>query len=90
MNSITFDNLVKKFEESEKDFGNKISYPSGDTICLSQKYKNQSLDSSIGEGSKRGCGRNNFKGKAERYFHGERSDVNCIYCRKNGSHEKKT
>jgi hypothetical protein len=62
MKSITFDSLVEKFAKHEKDFGKKTTHPTGKTIFLAQKGKNQSHDSSRGEGSKRGCGRKNFIG----------------------------
>jgi hypothetical protein len=63
MKSITFDSLVEKVEEHEKAFGKKTTQTTGETVCLARKGKNQSNDSSRGEGSKRGCGRKNFRGK---------------------------
>jgi hypothetical protein len=51
--------LVEKVVECEKDFEKKS--PIGETMSFVQKGKNQSHNSSR-EDSKRGCGRNNFKG----------------------------
>jgi hypothetical protein len=64
MKSITFDTLVEKVAELEKSFGNKLAHPTRDTIlCLPQKGKNQSHDSSSGEDNKRGRGIKTFKGR---------------------------
>jgi hypothetical protein len=46
-----------------KPLERRSTHPTGETMCLAQKGKNQSHDSSRGEGSKRGCGRNNFRGR---------------------------
>jgi len=54
---------VEKVVEHEKSFEKKIDQPIRETLCLAQKGKNQSHDYSRGEGSKRGCGRNTFKGR---------------------------
>jgi hypothetical protein len=41
----------------------KRTQPTGETVCLAQKGKNQSHDSSREEGSKRGRGRKNFRAR---------------------------
>ena len=58
-------------------------------MCLSQKGKIQSQDSSRGHGNKRGLGINNFKGRVVRHNHGERPNLQCVCCGKKG-HETKT
>jgi hypothetical protein len=63
MKSNTFDTLVEKYAKHEKAFIKKSSHPVGEIMCLAQKGKNQSHDSSIGKGSKRGCRRKNFRGR---------------------------
>jgi hypothetical protein len=54
LNSLYFESLVEKIAECEKDFRKKTSHPIEETMFLAQKRKNQSHDSSRGEGSKRG------------------------------------
>jgi hypothetical protein len=61
--SLTFDTLVEKVAKNEKAFGKKSSHPTGETTCLSQKGKNQSHDSSKGEGNKISHGIKNFRGR---------------------------
>jgi hypothetical protein len=63
MKSITLDTLVDKVVEHEKAFENKSAQSNGGTMCLYWKGKNQSHESSRGEGNERGCGRNNFRGR---------------------------
>jgi hypothetical protein len=58
-----FDSLVDKVAKCEKYFGKKITYTTREIACLAQKGKNQSHDSSRGEGSKREHGNNNFRGR---------------------------
>ena len=53
-----------------------------------QKEKNQSHDSSRGEGIRRGSGKNNFRGLG-RCNQGEGLDIHYVYCGKNG-HEENT
>jgi hypothetical protein len=63
LKSLNFDSLVEKIVEHEKDFRKKTVHPTGETMCLAQKGKNQSHDSSRGEGSKRGHGKKYFRGR---------------------------
>jgi hypothetical protein len=63
MKSITFDTLVEKVAKREKDFGKKSAQSIGENMHLAPKGKNQSHNSSRGEGSKRGRGRKNLKGR---------------------------
>jgi hypothetical protein len=63
MKSITFDKLVEKLVEHEKDFGNKSSHSIGETMCIYQKEKNKPHDYSIGKRNRRGRGRKNFIGR---------------------------
>jgi hypothetical protein len=63
LKSITFDTLVEKVVERDKAFGKKTTQTTGESVCLAQKGKNQSHDSSGGEGNKTGRGTNNFRGR---------------------------
>ena len=55
--------MVEKIIEGDKAFGKNVVHPNGETSCLAEKGKNQSHDSFRGDGSKRGHGINNFKGR---------------------------
>ena len=57
-------------------------------MCLSQKGKNQSQDSSRGEGSKRGRGKKNFKGRGGSDNQGKRYNIYYVCCVKNGHDAK--
>ena len=65
MKSLVFD-MVENIAEHEKSFIKNKTQTIGETVCLGQKEKKQSNDLSRGEGSKRGHGRNNFRGKGGR------------------------
>lgn len=58
-------------------------------MCLAHKGKNQYHDSYRGEGSKRGHGRNNLKGRGDRNNHGESSHLHYVCCGEDG-HDAKT
>ena len=55
LKSLYFDSLVEKIVEHEKDFGKKTTQPTWETVCLAQKGKNQSCDS-----SRWGCSRRRY------------------------------
>jgi len=65
--SLTFDTLVEKITDREKEFGKKTTEHSRESLCFAQKAKNrtkdQSKDHTKGESSKRGRGRRNFRGR---------------------------
>jgi hypothetical protein len=52
MKSITFDRLVEKVVECEKEFGNKSSHSIGETMYLAQKENSKHHYSSKGERNK--------------------------------------
>ena len=54
---------MEKIAEREKAFGKKTIQPTRETMFLSPKGKDQSHDSSVGDGNKRGHGRNKFRGR---------------------------
>jgi hypothetical protein len=91
LESLNFDTSVEKIAKCEMAFGKKTAQPTGETVCLAKKGKNQSHDSSRGEGSKRGREKKNFRGGGggSRHNQGERSDLHYIRCGKNG-YEAKT
>eukprot|EP00253_Pinus_taeda_P024709 PITA_24709 len=91
LKDITFDSLVKKFAEREKDFGKKTTPQSSEeVVCLAHRENNLAQDSSRGRGGRRGRGRRNFKGKGDRHSQGEKSDLHCIRCKRDGSHDAST
>eukprot|EP00253_Pinus_taeda_P013777 PITA_13777 len=90
LKDITFDSLVKKFAEREKDFGKKTTPESSEeTVCLSQKEKHLAQDSTRGRGGRRGRGRY-FRGRGGRHSQGEKVDLHCFRCKRNGSHDAST
>ena len=70
---------MEKITKHDKEFGKKTIQPTEETICLPQKEMNQSHDSSRGDGSKRGHGRNNFIGRGSRHDHGDRFNIQYLY-----------
>jgi len=78
LKDITFNSLVKKFDEREKAFGKKTSPKSSEeTVCLAHKEKHSAQDSIRGRGGRRGRGRY-FKGGRRgrgRYFRGGGADI---------------
>eukprot|EP00253_Pinus_taeda_P006349 PITA_06349 len=90
LKDITFDSLVKKFVEREKAFGKKTAPKSSEeVVCLAHKEKNLSQDSSRGRGGQRGRGRY-FRGRGVRHSRGEKLDLHCIRCKRNGSYDAST
>ena len=78
LKDITFDSLVKKFAEREKDFGQKTAPESfEEVVCLAHKEKNLAQDSSKGRGGQRGR-RRYFKGKGGKHSQGEKADLHFI------------
>eukprot|EP00253_Pinus_taeda_P023217 PITA_23217 len=53
-------------------------------MCLAHREKNHAQDSSRGRGGRRGRGRRNFGGRGGRHFQGEKSDLHCIHCNRDG------
>src|SRR3984885_3738028 len=67
LKDITFDSLVKKIVEREKDFGKKTAPRSSEeVVCLAHREKNIAQNSSRGRGGQRGRGRN-FRGMGGRH-----------------------
>jgi len=90
LKDITFDSLVKKFAEREKSFGKKTVPESfEETVCLAHKEKHPAQDSTRGRGGRRGRGRY-FKGRGGRHSQAEKTDLHCIRCKRNGSHDAST
>eukprot|EP00253_Pinus_taeda_P021152 PITA_21152 len=90
LKDITFDFLVKKFAEREKAFGKKTTLESSEGIvCLAHREKNLAQDSSRGRGGRRERGRY-FRGREGRHSQGENSELHCICCKRNGSHDAST
>eukprot|EP00253_Pinus_taeda_P008003 PITA_08003 len=90
LKDITFDTLVKKIVEREKAFGKKTAPKSSEeVVCLAHKENNLAQDSSRGRGGRRGRGRY-FRGRGRRHSQGEKSDLHCIRCKGNGSHDAST
>eukprot|EP00253_Pinus_taeda_P028890 PITA_28890 len=90
LKDITFNSLVKNFVEREKAFGKKTTPESyEEVVCLVHKENNLSQDSSRGRGGRRGRGRY-FKGRGGRRSQGEKADLHCIRCKRNGSHDAST
>eukprot|EP00253_Pinus_taeda_P008762 PITA_08762 len=90
LKDITFDSLVKKFVEREKYFGKKTTLESyEEAMCLSHRENNLAQDSSRGRGGQRGRGRN-FRGRGGRHSQGEKSNFQCICCKRYGSHDAST
>jgi len=69
LKDITFDSLVKKFAEREKDFGKKTTQFSEEVFCLAHREKILSQYSSRGRGGQRGIGIN-FKCMVGRHSQG--------------------
>jgi len=87
LKDITFDSLVKKIAEREKDFGKKTAPQSSEeAVCLAHREKNLAQESSRGRGGRRGRGRI-FRGRGGRHSQGEKSDLHCICCKRDGSHD---
>ena len=81
---------MKKFAEREKAFGKKTTPESSEeVVCLAHKEKNIAQGSFRGRGGRRGRGRY-FRGKGGRHSQGEKLDLHCIHCKKNGSHDAST
>ena len=90
LKDITFDTLVKKSAEREKAFGKRIaSKSSEEAVCFAYKEKHPVQDSSRGRGGRRGRGRY-FRGGGGRHSQGEKADLHCIRCKRNGSHDAST
>eukprot|EP00253_Pinus_taeda_P031134 PITA_31134 len=90
LKDITFDSLVKKFVEREKAFGKKtVPESSEDTVCLANKEKYPAQESTRGRGGRRRRGRH-FRGRGARHPQGEKADLHCIRCKRNGSHDAST
>eukprot|EP00253_Pinus_taeda_P008959 PITA_08959 len=90
LKDVTFDSLVKKFAEREKAFGKKATLESSEeTVCLAHKEKHPTQDSKRGRGGRRGRGRY-FRGRGGRHSQGEKADLHCIHCKRNGSHGAST
>ena len=90
LKDITFDSLVKKFVEREKAFGKRTTLEySEEAVCLAHKEKHPAEDSSRGRGGRRGRGRI-FRGRGGRHSQGEKSDLHCIHCNRDGSHDAST
>eukprot|EP00253_Pinus_taeda_P013008 PITA_13008 len=90
LKDITFDSLVKKFAEREKAFGKKKTPESSqETMCLAHKENRPAQDSIRGRGGRRGRGRY-FRGRGGRHSQGEKVDLHCIHCKRNGSHDAST
>eukprot|EP00253_Pinus_taeda_P014442 PITA_14442 len=90
LKDITFDSLAKKFVEREKAFGKKTTPESSEeAVCLAHKEKHFAQESSRGRGGRRGIGRY-FRGRAGRHSQGEKVDLHCIRCKRNGSHDAST
>ena len=71
LKDITFDSLVKKFDEREKSFGKKTTPESSkEALCLAHKERHPTQDSSRGRGGRRGRGRY-FRGRGGRHSQGE-------------------
>eukprot|EP00253_Pinus_taeda_P027529 PITA_27529 len=92
LKEITLDSLVKKFAEREKAFGTKTNPQSSEeTVCLAHRENNLVEDSSRGRGGRRGRGRRNFRGRGGgRHSQGEKSDLHCIHCKRDESHDAST
>ena len=91
LKKITFDTLEQKFAEREKDFGKKtIPQSSKEVVCLTHIEKNHAQESSRGIGGLRGRGRRNFRrGGWGRQFQGEKYDIHCTWCNRDG-HDSST
>ena len=81
---------MKKFAEREKSFGKKTAPESSEgVVCLTYKEKHPTQDSTRGRGGRRGRGRY-FRGRGGRHSQGEKADLHCIRCKRNGSHDAST
>ena len=90
LKDITFESLVKKFAEREKAFRKKIALESSEeNVHLAHKEKHPAQDSTRGRGGRRGRGRY-FRGRGGRHPQGEKADLHCIRCKRNGSHDAST
>eukprot|EP00253_Pinus_taeda_P034097 PITA_34097 len=88
--SIMHDIKSTKFVEREKAFGKKTAPESSEeTVCLSHKEKHPAQYSTRGRGGRRGRGRY-FIGRRGRHSQGEKADLHCIRCKRNGSHDAST
>eukprot|EP00253_Pinus_taeda_P016865 PITA_16865 len=88
--SIMHDIKSTKFAEIEKAFGEKTAPESSEeTVCLAHKEKYPALDSTRGRGGRRGRGRY-FRGRGGSHSQGEKADLHCIRCKRNGSHDAST
>eukprot|EP00253_Pinus_taeda_P014298 PITA_14298 len=88
--SIMHDVKSTKFVEREKAFGKKTAPESSEeAVYLAHKEKHPTQDSSRGRGGRRGRGRY-FRGRGGRHSQGEKADLHCIRCKRNGSHDAST
>eukprot|EP00253_Pinus_taeda_P029861 PITA_29861 len=88
--SIMHDIKSTKFAKREKAFGKKTAPESSkEVVCLAHKEKNPAQDSTRGRGGRRGRGRY-LRGKGGRHSQGEKADLHCIRCKRNGSHDAST
>ena len=53
-------------------------------MCLAQKQKNHTHDSSRGRGDRRRHGKKNNRGKGGKHYQGGRQDLHCICSSRNG------
>eukprot|EP00253_Pinus_taeda_P032022 PITA_32022 len=60
-----------------------------EVVCLAHKEKHPAQDSSRGKGGRRGRGRY-FRGRGGRHSQGQKVDLHCIRCKRNGSHDAST
>lgn len=65
LKALTFDFLAEKIAERKKAFKKKLGNSTSDIMCITQKGKNTSHDSSRGKSSYRGRGRWNFIRRGE-------------------------